>query len=79
MSPAKRPTWCVIAGDNHETFDHMVAAAKLYKPSFILSDIEPRRPLVEELAAIEAMGCRFLYCPGNHDSDRAGERSTREN
>jgi calcineurin-like phosphoesterase family protein len=67
------PTWCLISGDNHGIFGHLVDAAKRYKPQFILSvgDVEPQRPLVEELAPIEATGCKFLFVHGNHESDRA--------
>jgi predicted phosphodiesterase len=65
-------TWCLIAGDNHGRFEHLVEAVKLYKPEYMLSvgDLEPERPLSEELAPIEALGCRFLFAPGNHETDR---------
>ena len=66
-------TWCLVAGDNHGRFEHLVDAVKRYRPEYMLSvgDLEPERPMAEELAAIEALGCRFLFAPGNHCSDRA--------
>lgn len=61
----------LYCGDPHSKFDHIVEAAAQTKASAVvlLGDLEPRRPLHEELAALIELGVPVWYIHGNHDAD----------
>lgn len=58
----------LYCGDPHGSFDHIVEAALRTDASAVvlLGDLEPRRPLHEELQRIRD---RVWWIPGNHDAD----------
>ena len=58
----------LYCGDPHGQFRHILRAAAELNPSAVvlLGDIEPQRPLHEEL---EAIASKIWFIHGNHDSD----------
>lgn len=58
----------LYCGDPHGSFDHIVEAALQADASAVvlLGDMEPKRPLHEELLPIRD---RVWWIPGNHDAD----------
>lgn len=59
-----------VAGDLHGDFRRLIAAVQEHRPLAVISvgDIEPRRRLEEELAAI-LPSTSFSWIHGNHDTD----------
>lgn len=64
----KHPGPVLYCGDPHGRFRHVVEAADRTKASAVvlLGDMEPERPLHEEL---ESILDRVWWIPGNHDAD----------
>lgn len=58
----------LFCGDPHGQFRHIVKAANELNATavILLGDMEPARPLDEEL---ESIADRLWYIPGNHDTD----------
>jgi predicted phosphodiesterase len=58
----------LFCGDPHGEFRHIVKAARALSPMAVvlLGDLEPQRPLHEELSAIAAI---TWFITGNHDTD----------
>lgn len=59
-----------FCGDPHGCFDHLIDLTLAYRPSavILLGDIQPQRPLEQELAPIVAL-TKIYWIPGNHDTD----------
>ena len=59
-----------FCGDPHGSFDHILQAAKEYRPKamVILGDLQPPAPLHEVLADILPF-VDVWWIPGNHDTD----------
>ena len=59
-----------FCGDPHGSFDHILQAAKEYRPKamVILGDLQPPAPLHEVLADILSF-VDVWWIPGNHDTD----------
>lgn len=58
----------LYCGDPHGQFRHILRAAAELNPSAVvlLGDLEPQRPLHEEL---EAIAFKTWFIHGNHDTD----------
>lgn len=58
----------LFCGDPHGEFRHILRIASEFRPSavILLGDLQPQRPLHEELAAIAD---RVWFVHGNHDTD----------
>ena len=58
----------LYCGDPHGTFRHIITAANDMQASAVvlLGDMEPQRPLAEEMAGITVP---WSFIPGNHDVD----------
>ena len=67
LAPTGEVFFC---GDPHGVFDHIVAAARAYKPAamVLLGDMQPSAPIDEILAEITAF-TDIWWIPGNHDTD----------
>ncbi len=70
-----------VLGDNHGHFDHIVEAAKQYRPSALISvgDITETAadgivtPVHVALAEVLDLGIPFYWIPGNHDTETEGQ------
>jgi predicted phosphodiesterase len=58
----------LYCGDPHGRFRHIIKAANEFRASAVvlLGDMEPQRPLAEEMAGITVP---WYFIPGNHDAD----------
>jgi len=75
--PSKGPTTApspriFFCGDVHGQFDHVIAAVDALRPHAVvfLGDLDPRRPLEEELAPILG-SAEVWFIHGNHETDEA--------
>jgi predicted phosphodiesterase len=68
----------LYCGDPHSRFHHIIEAAEHTRASAVvlLGDLEPERPLHEELAPLAERELAVFFIHGNHDadSDRAAAR-----
>jgi len=64
----------LYCGDPHSGFRHIVEAAGHTRASAVvlLGDLEPERPLNEELAPLVERGLPVFFIHGNHDADSDG-------
>lgn len=67
VEPATPPR-LLFCGDPHGQFEHILRAAQHFKPLavILLGDLQPRRPLHEELALLLDL---VWFIHGNHDTD----------
>ncbi|MDY0748730.1 metallophosphoesterase [Paucibacter sp. R3-3] len=61
----------LFAGDPHGDFEPVIRAAEITQASavILLGDLEPRRPLHQELTPLLVKGIPVWFIHGNHDSD----------
>lgn len=71
MTPIQKFGPVLYCGDPHGRFQHIIEAAGRTRASAVvlLGDLEPERPLDEELAPLVECGLPVFYIPGNHDAD----------
>ena len=64
-----RPT--LFAGDPHGQLDQVLKAVSMTNASSVvlLGDIEPKRPLEDEMRPLDELGVTWHFIAGNHDSD----------
>jgi len=61
----------LYCGDPHGQFRHIIEAAGHSKAACVvlLGDMEPARPLSEEMEPLTKRGLPWFFIPGNHDGD----------
>src|SRR5690349_15421929 len=61
----------LFCGDAHSRFRHIIEAASHTKASAVvlLGDMEPSRPLEEEMAPLTERAVPWYFIGGNHDAD----------
>jgi Calcineurin-like phosphoesterase len=71
MKAANQQGPVLFCGDPHAQFRQVIEGAGHTKASAVvlLGDMEPQRPLEEEMRALTERGTPWLFVAGNHDSD----------